>query len=69
VITVGTLARLAGTSEVGAQDAINTLLAAGPLHERTGMKRGRVHIATEIVAAVMADEARTTPQPENVTPA
>ncbi len=60
VTTVGTLARIAGTSEVAAQDAINTLLATGLLRETTGKKRGRVYLATEIFAAVMPEEAQTT---------
>ena len=67
VITVGALARVAGTSEVAAQDAINTLLAAGLLRETTGKKRGRAYLASEIFAAVMPEEAQPPAQSESVT--
>lgn len=67
VITVGALARVAGTSEVAAQDAINTLVASGLLRETTGKKRGRAYLASEIFAAVMPEEAPATPQSVNMT--
>ena len=53
----------ADTSEVAAQDAVNTLLSAGLLRETTGKKRGRVYLATEIFAAIMPEEAQAAAAP------
>lgn len=68
VITVSTLARTANTSEVAAQDAVNTLLSAGLLRETTGKKRGRVYLATEIFAAIMPEEAQAAAAPSTEGP-
>lgn len=62
VVTASTLAREAGISEVAAQDAIDTLTAAGLLRETTGKKRGRVYMADQVFGAIMPEEAAAHPE-------
>jgi Fic family protein len=57
VVAVPALAKELKTSEVAAQAAVNTLVAAGILRETTGKKRGRVYLASEVFATVMPEEA------------